>query len=158
MIPPKVATVLDRHGLAAIELEPGSTPTAELAAAALGVAVGQIAKSILLKGKDDRFRLVVCAGDSRIDNRKLKSVLGVKTRMATAEETETVTGFRPGGVCPFGLDGIDVLVDRGLEQYETIYPAAGTDASGVPMSFEQLCSITGGRVCEVVRVASPLSG
>lgn len=150
MIPPKVRTVLERHGLVALELEPGSTPTAELAAAAIGVEVGQIAKSILLKGKDDRFRIVVCAGDARLDNRKLKSLLGVKTRMATAEETEAATGFRPGGVCPFGIDGIDIFLDRSLAEYETIYPAAGTDASGVPMTFGQLCIVTGGRACEVV--------
>lgn len=151
MVPAKVQTVLDRHGLKALEFEPGSTPTSEMAAQKIGVEVGQIAKSILVKGKNQVFYLIVCCGDKRISNQKLKSVLGVKARMATHEETETVTGFKPGGVCPFGLSGIDIFIDRALSQYDLIYPAAGTDASGVPMTFTQLCTITGGQpddICE----------
>lgn len=150
-IPARVQEVLDRHGLRALEFEPGSTPTSELAAAQLGVAVGQIAKSIVLKGKDGSFYVVVAAGDCRLDNRRLKAELGVKTRMATAEETEAATGFRPGGVCPFGLEGVEILIDRSLERFERIYPAAGTDASGVPITWAQLLAVTGGRVCDVAR-------
>lgn len=149
MIPDRVQSVLDRHGLTALEFEPGTTPTSVMAAEQLGVAVGQIAKSILLKGRDGRFYLIVCAGDARISNRKLKQALGVKARMADLEETERVTGFRPGGVCPFGLSGVDVFVDRGLAEYDTVYPAAGTDASGVPMTYDQLCEISGGAPCDV---------
>jgi prolyl-tRNA editing enzyme YbaK/EbsC (Cys-tRNA(Pro) deacylase) len=149
MIPLKVQQVLERHGLRALVFEPGSTPTSELAAARLGVEVGRIAKSILLKGKDGRYFLVVAAGDRRLDNRKLRLGLGVKTRMATASETERVTGFLPGGVCPFGVDGVEVLVDASLERFELVYPAAGTDASGVPITVEQLIAVTGGRRCDV---------
>ena len=151
MVPAKVQTILDQHGLEALEFEPGSTPTSEMAAHKIGVEVGQIAKSMLLKGKNQVFYLVVCRGDKRISNKKLKSLLGVKARMATGEETETVTGFKPGGVCPFGLTGVDIFIDRGLAQYDLIYPAAGNDASGVPMTFTQLCEITGGQpddICE----------
>ncbi len=150
MIPEKVAEILARHGLEALEFEPGSTPTSQMAAARIGVAVAQIAKSILLKGKDDRYYLAVCRGDTRLDNKKLKDALGVRTRMATADETEAATGFRPGGVCPFGITGIEIVIDHGLAGYATIYPAAGTDASGVPMTFGQLCTVTGGRPCDLV--------
>jgi prolyl-tRNA editing enzyme YbaK/EbsC (Cys-tRNA(Pro) deacylase) len=149
MIPEKVKLLLARHGLAAIEFAQGTTPTAPMAAAALGVEVGQIAKSLLLKGKDDRFTMVICPGDRRVTNAKLKAALGVKTRMATAEETLAVTGFQPGGVCPFAVAGIEVVIDSGLARWSTIYPAAGTDGSGVPMTFAQLESITGGRVADL---------
>ena len=54
-IPPKVQTFLKDHDLSALEFEPGSTPTAETAAQRIGVPVGQIAKSILFKGKDEKF-------------------------------------------------------------------------------------------------------
>jgi len=149
MIPEKVKRVLDGAGLEAVEFGEGTTPTAPMAAAALGVEVGQIAKSLLFKGKDERFYLVLCPGDRRVTNSKLKAALGVKARMATAEETVAVTGFSPGGVCPFGVQGVDVLIDRHLERWETIYPAAGTDGSGVPMTLAQLESVTGGRVADV---------
>jgi prolyl-tRNA editing enzyme YbaK/EbsC (Cys-tRNA(Pro) deacylase) len=154
MIPENVKTILNEHGLRAIEFAEGTTPTAPLAAEALGVEVGQIAKSLLLKGKDDRFRMVICPGDRKISNSRLKQTTGVKTRMATADETRNVTGFAPGGVCPFGVDrSVEILIDQSLAEWQTIYPAAGTDCSGVPMTFEQLRAVTGGRLAQVTEPA-----
>jgi len=150
MIPKNVKLVLDQHGLEALEFEAGSTPTSELAAAKIGCEVGQIAKSMLLKGKDGQFRLIVCAGDKRVDNKKLKAALGVKARFATAEETEVETGFKPGGVCPFGIDRLPILIDESLSQFEIIYPAAGNDASGVPVSFDTLKELVGAEICDVM--------
>ena len=152
MIPEKVRAVLQRHHLTALEFEQGSTPTAPLAAQKLGVRVGQIAKSILLRAKDGSFYLVVCPGDRRLSNSKLKARVGAKTRLATAEETEAATGFRPGSVSPLGLDSIPVLIDEGLKEHATIFPSAGTDGSGVPMSFEQLVAITAGAVCDLTEL------
>lgn len=151
MIPEKVRLVLERNGLKAIEFEEGSTPTAPLAAEKLGVTVGQIAKSLLFIGKDGSCALVVCPGDRRVSSSKLKAVLGFKTRMADAEETFRATGFRPGGVCPFAVDGIPILLDLELARYSVVYPAAGTDSSGVPMSFQQLQLITAARVCDLIQ-------
>ena len=150
MIPEKVRTVLDRHGLKALEFEPGSTPTAEMAANRIGVTVGQIAKSILLSGKDGRYRMVLLAGDKKLSNGKLKSLLGVKTSMASADETLRLTDFKPGGVCPFGVDGgIELFLDQSLAAYDTIYPAAGTDATGVPVTFAKLKEIMNAKICDV---------
>jgi prolyl-tRNA editing enzyme YbaK/EbsC (Cys-tRNA(Pro) deacylase) len=145
MIPEKVGVVLKRHGLSALEYEPGSTPTAETAAARVGVKVGQIAKSILLVGKDGRFRMAILPGDRKLSSSAVKRVTGVKHSMTDAEQTETVTGFRPGGVCPFGVD-VEIIVDEGLREYDKIFPAAGTSASAVPMTFDQLVEITGAAV------------
>ena len=150
-IPEKVRVFLEDHALSALEFEPGSTPTAETAAQRIGVPVGQIAKSILFKGKDDRYRLVVAAGDKKINSGALKRATGAKHRMASAEETREVTGFLPGGVCPFGLADapVAILLDASLDEYDTIYPAAGTDATGVPLSPAYLLEITGGVKVEV---------
>jgi len=148
MIPDKVQEVLKRHDLQAIEFEPGSTPTAVLAAEKLGVEVGNIAKSLLFVARDGRYFMIVCPGDRKVANAKLKAAIGAKTRMANAEETRAATGFQPGGVCPFGVEGIEILLDAKLQTYDTIYPAAGTDSSGVPMSFEVLRRITEGRICD----------
>jgi prolyl-tRNA editing enzyme YbaK/EbsC (Cys-tRNA(Pro) deacylase) len=147
MVPEKVKKVLDAHGLVAREFAPGSTATSVLAAQQLGVKVGQIAKSLLFMGKDGKLFMVVCPGDRRLSNARLKAASGVKARMASAEEALAATGFGPGGVCPFGIDpGITLFIDRGLEQYPMIYPAAGTDNTGVPMTFAQLVAVTGGTV------------
>lgn len=147
MIPQKVQSVLDAHGLSATEFAPGSTATSVLAAQQLGVAVGQIAKSLLFAGKDGRYFMVLCPGDRKLSSSKLKAATGVKSRMANAEEAIAATGFGPGGVCPFGIDrAIAIFIDRSLTAYATIYPAAGTDSSGVPMTFDALVAVTGGTV------------
>jgi prolyl-tRNA editing enzyme YbaK/EbsC (Cys-tRNA(Pro) deacylase) len=148
MIPDKVQSVLEANGLKALEFEPGSTPTAELAAARIGVEVSRIAKSLLFKGKDDRYYMVVCPGDKRLPPSALKRATGTKLSMTQPDETELVTGYRPGGVCPFALEGVTILLDRELGAYETVYPAAGTDATGVPTNLAQLERITGGRVVD----------
>jgi prolyl-tRNA editing enzyme YbaK/EbsC (Cys-tRNA(Pro) deacylase) len=80
MIPGHVQSLLDANNLSALTFEPGSTPTSELAAEKIGCEVGQIAKSMLFKGKDGVFRLFLCPGDRRVDNKKLKNLLGFKAR------------------------------------------------------------------------------
>ena len=150
MVPEKVQKVISAHGLEVLEYEPGSTPTAELAAKRLGVEVARIAKSLLFKNKAGAFVLVVCPGDKRIPSGVLRQVIGSKVSMTTAEETERVTGFRPGGVCPFGLEGVEILLDRDLGLYETVFPAAGNDATGVRTTLDQLVRATGGRVVDFV--------
>lgn len=151
MIPEKVQACLQSHGLDVLQFEPGSTPTSELAAAKIGVAVGQIAKSMVFKAKDGTFHMVVCAGDKRVCSKRLKQHLGVKARMATAEETFEVTEFKPGGVCPFAVTGASVHIDVSLSEYGQVFPAAGTDSTGVPTTYAQLLDITGGQMCEVMQ-------
>ncbi|MDC7124771.1 MAG: YbaK/EbsC family protein [Spirochaetales bacterium] len=149
MIPSDIQNFLNLHELKALEFDEGSTPTAKAAADKIGVSVGQIAKSILVKGKNGNFYLIVCAGDKRIDTKKTKALTGTKTRMATAEELFDITGFKPGEVCPFRKLEISTFLDSSLKEYTTIYPAAGTDSSGVPISFEKLIEITGASECSV---------
>jgi prolyl-tRNA editing enzyme YbaK/EbsC (Cys-tRNA(Pro) deacylase) len=149
MIPEKVRQVLEHHGLQALEFEPGSTPTAELAARRIGVEPGQIAKSLLFRDRAGAYHLVVCPGDKRLSAQVLKRLLGPRASMTGPDETERVTGFRPGGVCPFGLEGVEIHLDEALGRHTTIYPAAGTDATGVPMTLPQLVAITGGHLVEL---------
>ncbi len=148
MIPEKVRLILEANSLEALEFESGSTPTAEMAAARIGCEVSRIAKSLLFKDRHGAYFLVVCPGNKRIPPSALKRAIGSKASMTDAQETERVTGFRPGGVCPFGLEGVEILLDRELALYPTIYPAAGTDATGVPMNLEALERITRGRIVD----------
>jgi prolyl-tRNA editing enzyme YbaK/EbsC (Cys-tRNA(Pro) deacylase) len=146
MIPEKVRKVLEANGLEALEFEPGSTPTAQLAAARIGVETSRIAKSLLFKAKDGSYFMVVCPGDKRLSSAALKRAAGSKLSMTDADETERVTGYRPGGVCPFAVEGVAILLDEALGDYATVYPAAGTDATGVATSLGELARITGGRI------------
>ena len=150
MITEKVQKVLDAYGLVALEFEEGSTPTAESAAAKIGVQVGQIAKSLLFKGDSGKAVMVVCAGDKKVSSGKIKRLCGEKMSMTSAEETFNLTGFYPGGVCPFGIVGLPIYIDDSLKAWDMIYPAAGNNATGVPMSYEVLLAIAGGNSCDVV--------
>ena len=150
MIPEKVRRVLNAHALEVLEFEPGSTPTVELAAQRLGVEPARIAKSLLFRDRAGAFTLVVCPGDKRLSSSVLRRIIGAKVSMADAEETERATGFRPGGVCPFALEGVAILLDRDLGLYESVFPAAGTDATGVRTTLDSLARATGGRVVDFV--------
>ena len=152
MIPEHVQAILAEHGLAPLEFDPGSTPTSEMAARQIGVQTAQIAKSILMAGKDNIFRMAILPGDKRLASGKFKKVTGIKHRLATPEETWEQTGFSIGGVCPFGVNGIRIFIDQRLGDFQRIYPAAGTDASGVPMHVNDLVRITNGLVCDIAQV------
>lgn len=154
MVPEKVLAVFRAHGLEAIEFEPGSTHTVQLAAERHGVEPARIAKSLLFKDRTNTYTLVVCPGDKRIASGVLKRILGAKVSMTDPEETERVTGFRPGGVGPFALEGVTILLDRDLGRYESVFPAAGTDASSVRTTLAELARITGGRIIDFVDPAA----
>ena len=126
------------------------TSTAPLAAQALGTEVGQIAKSILLKSKDNQFVMVVAAGDARIDNKAIKNLMGSRMRMANGEEVFEITGFNIGGVCPFALkQDIPIYLDESLKRYQVVYAAAGTGNTALPITYQELIDITNGCPCNV---------
>ena len=131
-----------------IELD-STTATAPLAAAALGTSVGSIAKSILFKGKDDRYLMIVSAGDVRLESKAIKELAGCRVRMATADEVTAITGFSIGGVCPFALKPgqVEVFLDASLKDYDIVYAAAGSANSALPITYEQLQRVTGGQPC-----------
>lgn len=88
--------------------------TVALAAEAFGVESGQIAKTLSFR-VNDGVVLLVMAGTARIDNKKYKQYFGVKARMLPAEEVEALTGYPPGGVCPFAaLESVRIYCDRSL--------------------------------------------
>lgn len=147
----KVRTYLESKNphLKIIVLEE-DTSTSFLAAQALGTEVGQIAKSILFKTKDDDFLMIVSAGDVKIDNKAVRQLIGSRVRMANAEEVEQITGFSIGGVCPFALRReVPIFLDESLKRFEVVYAAAGTSNTALPISFEELCRVTGGQPCQV---------
>lgn len=131
------------------------TPTSAAAAAALGCSVGEIAKSLLFLINGAPV-LVVTSGDVKVKSSRLKQASGLtgKVKLPAADQVESLTGYRPGGVCPFMLPPeLPVLIDRSLRRYPVVYPAAGNDYSGVPVTYDQLLSLTGGievDVCDPV--------
>lgn len=120
-----------------IELEESSA-TVQLAAEALGVEPGMIAKTMsFLQGEQPV--LILTEGTARIDNRKYKDTFHIKAKMIPFEEVEEIIGHAPGGVCPFGVkEGIKVYLDESLKRFDTVYPAAGNDHSAVRLTIADL--------------------
>ncbi|MGI6587804.1 MAG: YbaK/EbsC family protein [Peptococcia bacterium] len=127
-----------------------NTSTAALAAEALGVEVGQIAKTLVFTGKKEQAVVVVTCGDVKVDIKKLKKVVGFKPKFASSTEVEVLTGFSPGGVCPFALlKPLPVFLDVSMKRFPLVYAAAGTPNSAVPIDFSRLLTLTDGQVCDV---------
>ena len=118
-----------------------SSATVELAAQAVGVEPARIAKTLSFAAPDgEGCILVVTAGDTRIDNKAFRTFFGTKARMLTPELVREKTGHYIGGVCPFALpQGVcQVWLDRSLERFDTVFPAAGSDASAVELHCGEL--------------------
>lgn len=130
---------LTEKGYADRIIEPEeSSATVQLAAEALGVEPGMIAKTMsFLQGEQPV--LILTEGTARIDNRKYKDTFHIKAKMIPFEEVEEIIGHAPGGVCPFGVkEGIKVYLDESLKRFDTVYPAAGNDHSAVRLTIEDL--------------------
>ncbi|MCI5826949.1 MAG: YbaK/EbsC family protein [Lachnospiraceae bacterium] len=130
---------LEKKGYAdhIIELEQSSA-TVALAAEALGVEEGMIAKTMSFL-QNETAVLILAEGTARIDNRKYKDAFHTKAKMIPFDEVERYIGHAPGGVCPFGIkDGIKVYLDESLKRYDVVYPAAGNDHSAVKLTIAEL--------------------
>lgn len=154
---PERSRIVQQHladaGLTArVRQLPDSTRTAAEAAAALGCEVGAIASSLLFLA-DDAPLLVMTSGRHRADPALLAAAAGAGTvAMATAKQVRTITGQAIGGVSPVGHPArLRTLVDEALRSYGTLWAAAGTPHTVVPLTFAELVALTDGTV---VRVAA----
>jgi prolyl-tRNA editing enzyme YbaK/EbsC (Cys-tRNA(Pro) deacylase) len=128
--------------------------TAQEAADALGVSVGQIAKSVIFRRKsDDVAVLVVTAGDQRVDEKRVAALTGALGR-ADADFVKARTGFSIGGVSPVAHSTPCVtLIDRELFRFDTLWAAAGHPNGVFRLTPEDLVRLTGAPVADIVQVA-----
>jgi prolyl-tRNA editing enzyme YbaK/EbsC (Cys-tRNA(Pro) deacylase) len=125
--------------------------TAQQAADALGIAVGQIAKSIIFRRKSDEAAvLVIASGDRRVDEKKVDALVG-KTGRADADFVKAKTGFSIGGVSPVAhATPPVVLIDRELFRFEEVWAAAGHPHAVFRLRPQDLETLTGAPVADVV--------
>ncbi len=129
-----------------------SARTSAEAAQALGVQVGQIAKSVVFRRRaDDRAVLVVASGDRRVDEAKVEMRVGPIAR-ADAAFVKASTGFSIGGVSPLAHAGTPlVLIDRELFRFAEVWAAAGHPNAVFRVTPQALASWTDAPVADVVR-------
>lgn len=112
----------------AVRQMPGSTRTAEDAAAACGCAVGQIVKSLVFKGRTSgKPYLLLVSGSNRVDEKGVAAVIGEGLTRPDAQFVRDITGLAIGGIPPLGhASPLATYFDRDLLQYDVVWAAAGT--------------------------------
>ncbi|HET9978429.1 MAG TPA: YbaK/EbsC family protein [Burkholderiaceae bacterium] len=127
--------------------------TSQEAADHLGVAVGQIAKSVIFRRQaDERAVLVIAAGDRRVDEKKVAAIAGALGR-ADAGFVKAKTGFSIGGVAPLAHSEPPLtLVDGTLWRFDTVWAAAGHPNAVFRLAPDDFGILTGGApVADVVQ-------
>jgi prolyl-tRNA editing enzyme YbaK/EbsC (Cys-tRNA(Pro) deacylase) len=149
----RVSAWLHRHGHPhAPDFLAVAARTAQEAAQALGVTVGQIAKSVVFRRRaDDAAVLVVTSGDKRVDELKVATLVGALGR-ADAEFVKRCTGFSIGGVSPVAhAQPPVILIDAELFRFDLIWAAAGHPNGVFRLSPQQLVRLTGAPVHDLTR-------
>ena len=155
-IHPNVARVTQAARDAGLELEvrkfPEGTKTAQDAADAIGVAVGQIVKSLVF-GVDDEIVMALVSGVNQLDEKKLAAAAGgAKCKRVDADAVRAATGFPIGGVPPFGHSTqLRVFVDPDLLQYDEVWAAAGTWNDNFGANPNDIVRVAGGVVTDLKR-------
>ena len=128
-----------------------STCTAREAAEAIGCMVGQIAKSLIFKGKTSQKPvLIIASGTNRVNEKLAKEYIGEELEKADAEFVLEHTGFAIGGVPPVGhIKPINAFIDEDLLQYDEIWAAAGTPNAVFKLTPKILVEITKGKVIKI---------
>lgn len=134
----------------AIRILDADVKTAAAAAERLGCEVGAIANSLVFSC-DGEPLLVMASGAARVDTDLLaKQLEAEQISRATPQFVKTVTSQVIGGVAPTGHPSpLRTVVDESLQTYPLLWAAAGTPDSVMPLTYDQLLALTGGRAMRV---------
>ena len=123
-----------------------SARTAQEAADALGILVGQVASSIVFKLDDESPLLVITSGRHRVDTKLVAEKLGIaKLHRVDADYVKEKSGFSIGGVSPLGWISKPeiILIDEALNDYDIVWAAAGHPHAVFPTTYSELIQCTG---------------
>ena len=131
---------------------PEGTKTAADAAAAIGVVVGQIVKSLVF-AVDGEIVMALVSGSNQLDEKKLAAAAGgSKCSRVDADAVRAATGYPIGGVPPFGHSTqLRVFVDPDLLQYDEVWAAAGTWNDNFGANPNDIVRVAGGVVADLKR-------
>ncbi len=148
----RVQAALEAAGVGArvIELTVAAR-TSQQAADALGIDVGQIAKSLIFRAaRSGRAVLVIAAGDRRVDETKVTAALGEAIDRATPDFVREHSSFAIGGVAPLAhAKPMVTFVDASLRRFEVVWAAGGTPHTVFPIAPADLLRVSGGTELQV---------
>jgi len=146
----RVIAALADHGLTGeVHVLSDSARTAQEAATALGIEVGQIASSLIFKLPDDSPLLIITSGRHRVDTDLVAKNLEIeKLGRVDADYVKEKSGFSIGGVAPLGWinEPSITLIDEALNDYDVVWAAAGHPHAVYPTTYDELIQCTGAQL------------
>lgn len=141
------AFMADRGFIFQVAELPGTTRTAQEAAASIGCSVAQIAKSLVFKEiGTDRPVLVIASGINRVDVAKIEREAGIQLGRADGKYVKERVGFAIGGIPPVGhKEPLQTFLDEDLRRHATLWAAAGTPFAVFQLASADLAALTGGQ-------------
>ena len=143
----RVLAALHEHGLEGeVHVLSDSARTAQEAATALGIEVGQIASSLIFKLPDGSPLLIITSGRHRVDTDLVAKKLGIeKLGRVDADYVKENSGFSIGGVSPLGWISKPeiILIDEALNDYDIVWAASGHPHAVYPTTYDELIQCTG---------------
>jgi prolyl-tRNA editing enzyme YbaK/EbsC (Cys-tRNA(Pro) deacylase) len=132
---------------------PSSSRTAQLAADALGVSVGDVVKSLLFLLDDVRPILALVTGDATVDVDALAHEAGAaQIRLARGGEVRELTGYKPGAVPPCALASeLQVVADPGVFAPDVVYCGGGTTTTMLKIRGADLDALLESRKLPIAR-------
>ena len=143
----RVSEVLAKNNMGKVHVLADTARTAQDAANALNIEVGQIASSIVFKLPIGEPLLVITSGRHRVDTSLVAQILDVESLgRADADYVKDASGYSVGGVAPVGWikPPAKTLIDEALNDYDVIWAAAGHPHTVFPTNFPELVAATGG--------------
>lgn len=144
----RVLAALQDHGITGeVHVLSDSARTAQEAATALGIEVGQIASSLIFKLPDESPLLIITSGRHRVDTDLVAKNLGIEELgRVDADYVKEKSGFSIGGVAPIGwVSPATMLIDQALNDYVVVWAAAGHPHAVYPTSYSELIECTGAK-------------
>ena len=91
--------------------------------------------------------MITASGTNRVNEKRVREIIGEKIARADAEFVHEVTGYPIGGIPPLAHKQIiETIIDQDLMPYDEIWAAAGTPNAVFKLTPQQLVLITDGRI------------
>jgi Cys-tRNA(Pro)/Cys-tRNA(Cys) deacylase len=141
---------LDSAGVAYRISHHGKVNSAEEAAAARGIPIEALAKSLVVRVDEGEYVIVLVPADRSLDYPKLRIVLGVRRlTMPSPEEAKDATGYARGTITPLGAGGWPVYLDRHLAEHDEISLGSGQHGWAIALSPADLVVATNAQIVDI---------
>jgi Cys-tRNA(Pro)/Cys-tRNA(Cys) deacylase len=124
---------------------------AAFAARATGFALSQTVKTLVVDIGGSQYVLALTPGDASLDLRRLaKACSSKRAAMAPAAAAERITGYRTGGISPFGTrQRLVVIMERRLLEFDEVMINAGQRGIMLKMRPLDILGVLGARTSAI---------